>query len=162
DARLLGRIAMTRVLLLDHSQTGTVGGALTGLIHLIRGLDPERYQSTLVLYEKKDLGTMLDGARCRVIALDAGAINRPAPGSRPADTRTGRRAQARRTLFTLRRLLRQKIPRARMLLPVLRQERPDVIHAGNSLQQNIDVILAARWAGIPCVVHEKGLIQYTT
>ena len=152
---------MTHVLLVDHSQTGTVGGALTGLIHLIRGLDPERYRSTLVLYEEKNLGAMLDGARCRVVVLDAAAIHRPMPGRGLGRSRTGRHAQARRTLGALRRLFRQKIPRARMLLPVLRREQPDVIHAGNSLLQNIDVALAARWAGIPCVVHEKGLLHYT-
>jgi glycosyltransferase involved in cell wall biosynthesis len=152
---------MTHVLLVDHSQTGTVGGALTGLIHLMRGLDPHRYRSTLVLYEPKNLGAMLDGAHCRVIALDAGTIHRPAPGRSLGDSRTGRRAQAWRTLGAARRLVQQKIPRARMLLPVLRRERPDVIHAGNSLLQNLDVVLAARWAGIPCVVHEKGLLRYT-
>jgi len=152
---------MTHVLLVDHSQTGTVGGALTGLIHLIRGLDRERYRSTLVLYEEKNLGTMLDGAPCRVVVLDAAAIHRPAPGGGLGRNRTGRRAQHAATLGALRRLFRQKIPRALMLLPVLRRERPDVIHAGNSLLQNIDVALAARWAGIPCVVHEKGLLHYT-
>ena len=152
---------MTHVLLLDHSRTGTVGGALTGLIQLIRGLDPTRYRTTLVLYERKNLGTMLEGTLCNVIALDAAAIHRPAPGRTLGDKRTGRRAQAWRTLGVMRRLLRHKLPQARMLLPVLERERPDVIHAGNSLQQNIDVVLAARWAGIPCVVHEKGLLHYT-
>jgi glycosyltransferase involved in cell wall biosynthesis len=152
---------MTRVLLLDHSRTGTVGGALTGLIHLIRGLDPRRYQSTLVLYEQKNLGNMLDGTPCRVLPIDVARIHRPTPGRGLQDSRTGRRAQAWRTLGVMRRLLRQKLPQARMLLPVLRRERPDLIHAGNSLQQNFDVVLAARWAGIPCIVHEKGLLHYT-
>jgi len=156
-----GRIGMTHVLLLDHSRTGTVGGALTGLVHLIRGLDPQRYRTTLVLYEEKKLGAMLDGTGCRTIALDAAAIHRPAPGRTLGDKRTGRRAQAWRTLGVMRRLLRQKLPQARMLLPLLQRERPDIIHAGNSLQQNLDVVLAARWAGIPVVVHEKGLLHYT-
>jgi glycosyltransferase involved in cell wall biosynthesis len=96
-----------------------------------------------------------------VLTIDAARIHRPRPGVSLGDDRVGRRAQARRTLGSARRLLRQKLPRARMLLPVLRRERPDVIHAGNSLLQNVDVVLAARWAGIPVVVHEKGLLHYT-
>ncbi len=155
---------MTHILLLDHSLTGTVGGALTGLIHLIRGLDPKRYRTTLVLYEQKNLGTMLEGTQCNVISLDVAKIRRPTLatlGRTFGDKGTVRCAQARRTLSVMRRLLRQKLPQARMLLPVLERERPDLIHAGNSLQSNIDVALAARWAGIPCIVHEKGLMHYT-
>jgi len=152
---------MRRVLLVDHSVTGTVGGALTGFLQLIRGLDPARWESTLVLYEQKSLDGALEGTRCRLITLVAAAVAPTAPPRSAADERPWRRSQAWRTAMALRRLVQQKIPRARMLLPVLQRERPDVIHAANSFYHSIDVLLAARWARIPCVVHEKGLVPYT-
>ncbi len=152
---------MMHVLLVDRSQSGIVGGSLTGLIHLMHGLDPQRYRSTLVLYEDKDLGGLLDRRRYPVVTLNGSAPHAAAPGRQTWDDRPGRVAQARRTAAVMRRLVQQTVPRARALLPVLRRERPDVVHAGNCLKSNLDAVLAARWAGIPCVVHEKGFGRYT-
>jgi glycosyltransferase involved in cell wall biosynthesis len=152
---------MIHVLLLDHSQTGTVGGSLTGLIHLIYGLDPGRYRTSLVLYERKDLRGVLDGADCNVITLNGAAPAHPSARRQLGDNRPGPLAQARRTAGTVRRLVSQTLPRARTLYEVLRRERPDLMHVGNGLKSNLDAVIAARWAGVPCVVHEKGLVRYT-
>ena len=52
------------------------------------------------------------------------------------------------------------VPRARTLVPLLRAERPDIVHLGNSIKANLDGVVAARWAHVPVLAHEKGLVGY--
>ena len=91
-----------RILFVEHSETGIVGGSLTGLVHLIRGLDPVHFESTLLLYEPKDLARELDGTGCRIVVLPNGRRQSEAP-ARKADTRTGRVAEMRLGLGAVRR-----------------------------------------------------------
>ena len=147
-----------RVLLVERSETGLVGGSLTGLLHLMRGLDTSRWDPTLLLYEPKNLGDAVDPARVLLLP----GRTPPLPGvRRTIDTRTGMVADMRRAVGALRRFLRQDLPKARRLFPVFQRERPALIHLGNGIKPNIDGILAARWAGIPCIAHEKGMVRYT-
>ena len=44
-----------RILLVERSETGHVGGSLTGLLHLIRGIDRSRFDPSLLVYEPKDV-----------------------------------------------------------------------------------------------------------
>jgi len=147
-----------RVLLVEHSETGHVGGSLTGLLHLIRALDTERWDPSLLLYEPKGLDGLIDPARVIVLPGDPHAIRAVRRGF---DTRTGRLADMRRAVGAVRRFVQQVLPKARVLLPVFREARPDVIHLGNGIKPNLDGVVAARWAGIPCIAHEKGLVRYT-
>jgi glycosyltransferase involved in cell wall biosynthesis len=158
---ILADVVAKRVLLVEHSETGHVGGSLTGLLHLVRGLDRGRYDSTLLLYEPKDLNGALDGTGCRVVVLPLERRGNGATPGRTPDTRSGRAAEMRRAVGAVRRFLQKDLPRARALLPVLRAERPDLIHLGNGIKPNLDGVLAARWAGVPCIAHEKGLVKYT-
>ena len=50
---------MVRVLFVEASSGGVVGGSLTGLYHLIRGLDRTRIAPAMVLYERKAIETEL-------------------------------------------------------------------------------------------------------
>jgi len=152
------RPAGRRVLLVERSETGLVGGSLTGLLHLMRGLDRSRWDPTLLLYEPKSLGDAVEPARVLVLP---GRTARPAGAVRTIDTRTGMMADMRRAVGAVRRFVRQDLPKARRLFPVFARERPDLIHLGNGIKPNIDGILAARWAGIPCIAHEKGMVRYT-
>ena len=149
-----------RILFVEHSETGLVGGSLTGLLHLIRGLDRRAYSSTLLLYEPKDLDGELDETGCRVVVLPHAHSNGKAP-TRTPDTRSGRVAETRRALGAVRRFVRQVLPKARTLLPLLKAERPDLVHLGNGIKPNLDGIVAARLAGVPCLAHEKGFVRYT-
>src|SRR5262249_42636245 len=114
-----------RILFVEHSETGLVGGSLTGLLPLIRGLDRQAYTSTLLLYEPKDLDGELDETGCRVVVLPHAQSNGRAP-TRTPDTRSGRVAETRRALGAVRRFVRQVLPKARTLLPLLKAERPDL------------------------------------
>jgi glycosyltransferase involved in cell wall biosynthesis len=149
-----------RILFVEHSETGIVGGSLTGLVHLIRGLDPKHFESTLLLYEPKDLKGELEGTGCRIVVLPNGHRQTEAP-ARKADTRTGRAAEMRRGLGAVRRFLTRDLPRARKLLPVIKAERPDLVHLGNGIKPNLDGIVASRLARVACVAHEKGFVRYT-
>jgi glycosyltransferase involved in cell wall biosynthesis len=156
----LGLCVTKRILFIEHSETGIVGGSLTGLVHLIRGLDPHHFESTLLLYEPKDLKGELDGTGCRILVLPNGHRQTEAP-ARKADSRTGRVAEMRRGLGAVRRFVTRELPRARKLLPVIKAERPDLIHLGNGIKPNLDGIVASRLARVACVAHEKGFVRYT-
>jgi glycosyltransferase involved in cell wall biosynthesis len=150
-----------RVLLVEHSETGHVGGSLTGLLHLVRGLDRARYDATLLLYEPKELNGALDGTGCRVVVVPGVAGKNGGAPTRTPDTRAGRAAEMRRAVGAVRRFVQKDLPRARALLPILRAERPHLVHLGNGIKPNLDGVIAARWAGVPCIAHEKGLVKYT-
>src|SRR5207249_4242950 len=149
-----------RILLVEHSETGLVGGSLTGLLHLVRALDRSAYTSTLLLYEQKPLDGALAGTGCRVLVLPASGLGRRVPVRGTLDDRAGRLVQLRRQAGAIRRFVQQVVPRARALVPLLRAERPDIVHLGNSIKANLDGVVAARWAHVPVLAHEKGLVGY--
>ena len=150
-----------RILLVEHSETGLVGGSLTGLLHLVRGLDRAAYAPTLLLYEQKALDGALAGTDCRVMVLPAEQLGVRRPARRTLDNRAGRLVRLRRHAGVVRRFVQHVMPRARALLPVLRAERPDIVHLGNSIKANLDGVVAARWARVPVLAHEKALVRYT-
>src|SRR5216117_1269200 len=47
------RTRMTGVLFVEASSGGVLGGSLTGLYHLIRGMDRDRFRMGMALYEHK-------------------------------------------------------------------------------------------------------------
>src|SRR5205807_1956840 len=138
-----------RILLVEHSETGLVGGSLTGLLHLVRGLDRTAYAPTLLLYEQKALDGALAGTDCRAMVLPAAQLGARRPARRTLDNRAGRLVRLRRHAGVVRRFVQHVMPRARALLPVLRAERPDIVHLGNSIKANLDGVVAARWARVP-------------
>lgn len=150
-----------RILLVERSETGHVGGSLTGLLHLIRGIDQSRFDPALLVYEPKDVAATLAGTGCEVIVLSgvpklAGAV----PNRKP-DRRAGTWAQMRRSVGALRHFVQHALPRARLLEGAFRNARPDLVHLGNGIKPNVDGVVAARRLGIPCIAHEKGLVRYT-
>ena len=57
---------MTTVLFVEASSGGVLGGSLTGLYHLIRGMDRERFRIGMALYEHKVIETELAQLRIPV------------------------------------------------------------------------------------------------
>src|SRR5438094_9036126 len=108
-----------RILLVEHSETGLVGGSLTGLLHLVRGLDPRAYASTLLLYEQKPLDGALAGTGCRVLVLPASGLGRRVSVRRTVDDRAGPPVRLRREAGAERRRLHELAPRARAVVPLL-------------------------------------------
>ncbi|MFI5396479.1 MAG: glycosyltransferase family 4 protein [Candidatus Binatia bacterium] len=155
---------MIRVLFVEASSGGVVGGSLTGLYHLIRGLDRTRFQPAMVLYEPKEieadlraLGVPVHRTRRRRIPKEHALLKYE--GYRRAKASSGIRP-----LFSMgRHALRLVVegPAAWRLVSVIRREQPDVVHLGNGVRANFDGILACWLTRTPCVCHVKGFEKYS-
>lgn len=155
---------MMRILFVEASSGGVVGGSLTGLVHLIRGLDPVRFRAVLVLNEEKaiekelqELGVPVHHVRRRRLA-GGDALLGPATYGRLT-----RSAPMRRGMHLVRQAVRlccEELPSARALVRLIRRERPDVVHLGNGVRANFDGILACRATRTPVVCHVKGFEKY--
>lgn len=155
---------MTSVLFIEASSGGVLGGSLTGLYHLIRGMDRHRFRIGMALYERKvlepelaQLGVAVHHvARRRLPKQHAllefnGYHRAKAAGAVRAGLGAGRQAA---------RLLAEELPAALALARVIRRQQADVIHLGNGLRANFDGILAGVMTRRPIVCHVKGFEKY--
>lgn len=136
-------MAAKRILFVEASVGGVLGGSLTGILHLIRRLDRQRFAPELVLYERKS--AEIAGFPVHVLP--------PLPIP-PLD---GDRSRIGRAVLRVRELAGVILPRARALARVFRQVRPDLVYLANGITTNLDGLLAAAWCGLPVLCHEKGL-----
>lgn len=156
---------MTRLLFVEASTGGVVGGSLSGLYHLIRGMDRQRFQIGMALYEQKSiendllsLGVAVHHIRRArlpkehaLLQLD-GYERAKAIGPIRSGLRLGRQAA---------RLLAEELPAATALTRLLRREKPHVVHLGNGLRANFDGLLACVVTRTPVICHVKGFEKYT-
>src|SRR5512135_1637278 len=156
---------MVRVLFVEASSGGVVGGSLTGLYHLIRGLDRQRFAPAMVLYEDKEIETEL-----HVLGVPVHHVSRRRLPKQHAllDYEGYHRAKslgAVRSVLTLGRqtlrVLVEELPAALRLARVIRQASADVVHLGNGVRANFDGILACWMTRTPCVCHVKGFEKYS-
>ena len=130
-----------RVLLVETSNDGTVGGSHQALYDLARLLDPQRYVPVVLFYQTNPFVERLRAEGVRVLTWDA-----------EWHQEHGRKAR----WFTPRRLLMLGQAVARRLA-LLHRERIDLMHANNSPSYSYyDWLPAARMAGVPCVAHLRG------
>jgi hypothetical protein len=155
-----------RILFVEGSSGGVVGGSLTGLYHLIRGLDRARFVSCMALYEPKTIE-----AELRDIGVTVHRVSRRRLPKQHALLQVDGYQRAKqmrlvdRTLRAARQSLRfalEELPAALALARIVRREQSDVIHLGNGLRANFDGLIAARLTGRPVVCHVKGFEKYTT
>jgi glycosyltransferase involved in cell wall biosynthesis len=155
---------MTRVLFVEASTGGVVGGSLSGLYHLIRGMDRERFDVAMALYEPKRIESDLVALGVPVHHIRRARLPKEhallrlngyqrAKGIDPvrASLRMGRQAA---------RLLAEEVPAAAALGQVIRRTRPHVVHLGNGLRANFDAFLACWMTRTPVVCHVKGFEKY--
>ena len=131
-----------RILFVEASTGGVVGGSLTGILQLIARLDPARWAPALALYEAKPIAS--NGVPVHVLP----PLPRPTPAA-------GRGALGRAWLRG-RYVFGVVGGRARVLGALFRRERPDLVYLANGFRANLDGVIAARLCGIPVVCHEKG------
>lgn len=162
DADRLSRT--TAVLIVEASSGGVLGGSLTGLYHLMRGIDRRRFRLATVLYEAKPIEAELAQldvpvhhvARRRLpkqhglLEID-GYQRAKRIGVIRHLLRGGRQAA---------RLLAEELPAALALARIIRRERADVVHLGNGVRANFDGILAGLLTGVPLICHVKGFEKY--
>lgn len=156
---------MTTLLFVEASTGGVLGGSLTGLYHLIRGMDRKRFRIGMALYEHK----VIEGDLAQLAIPVHHVARRRLPKQHPLLELDGYRAaksvgSVRAGLRAARqsaRLLVEELPAALALARVVRRERPDVIHLGNGLRANFDGVLAGALTRTPIVCHVKGFEKYS-
>jgi glycosyltransferase involved in cell wall biosynthesis len=134
-----------RILFVEASLGGVVGGSLTGILHLISRLDRRRYAPSLALWEPKDIAHLLAAWGVPLHTLPPPPMPKPARGNRLS-----------RALVRVGDLLRVVVPRARALVPLLRREQPALVYLANGLTSQLDGVIAAAISGFPMLCHEKG------
>jgi glycosyltransferase involved in cell wall biosynthesis len=156
---------MIRVLYVEASSGGVVGGSLTGLYHLIRGLDRRRFVPAMVLYEPKTIEAELAEIDVPVFYTR----RRRLPKEHALQRYDGyHRARKHRGVHSGMRMLRgvlrvavEELPSALRLARIIRRFQADVVHLGNGIRATFDGILACLLTGTPCVCHVKGFEKYS-
>jgi len=158
-----GRGAKKRVLFVEASSGGIIGGSLTGLLHQIGGMD-QTWSIALALYEPKGIEEELRRAGIRVYRVLRWRIPKKHPLQQRASYRAARKIAPLRAGLSWTRLvartLAEELPAALALARVIRAEQPSVVHLGNGVRANFDGILACWLTRTPCVCHVKGFEKY--
>jgi len=153
-----------RVLFVEASAGGVVGGSLTGLYHLIRGLQGGEWTASIVLYERKAIESELKGLGVPVCHLRRRRLPKRhlllGYGAYQRARRVGLVSSALRAGRQTGRLLIEELPAAAHLRRIIRSQRPAVVHLGNGLRANFDGILACLATRTPVVCHVKGFEKY--
>jgi glycosyltransferase involved in cell wall biosynthesis len=157
---------MIRVLVVEASSGGVVGGSLTGLYHMIRGLDRSRFEPAMVLYEPKAIETDLQALGVPVYHVYRRRVPKAHPLLQYDSYHRAKTLGRVRALFGVGRhvlrLAAEELPAAVHLASVIRRERPDVVHLGNGVRANFDGVSACWLTRTPCVCHVKGFEKYST
>lgn len=155
----------TRVLVIEASSGGVVGGSLTGLYHMVRGFDRERYKFAMALYERKTIEQDLASLGVPVFYLSRRRLPKEHGLQALRSYHSVRRlsflrAGMHQTRVTVATLL-EDVPAAARCVRVLRALRPDLVHVGNGLRANFDALLACWLLKIPALCHVKGFEKYS-
>ena len=139
-------MAPHRILFVEASVGGVLGGSLTGILQLIDRLDRTRFAPSLLLYQEKEVIPQLVAADVPVAVLP------PQPAWLP----DGNRGRVGRAWLRVREIASVVLPRSRAVLAHLERERPDLVYLANGVTPNLDALVAAARADLPVLVHEKG------
>lgn len=145
-----------KVLYLEQNTDGTVGGSYYALLELLRRLDRSRFEPLVVFYDENLLiaDFRATGADVRVLKPE-----------RPFRFRDHFRGLPQWVIKALLPLQRTVNLFATLLLPalrwrrLLRAERVDLVHINNSVATSHGLMLAAQLTGVPCLVHQRGLLE---
>lgn len=141
----------TRVLYVENNTDGTIGGSHHCLLQLVANLDRARFEPTVVFYDDHVLvdrfravaDTVVEPKDQPVLWGTSGPLRHPAAVLRRA-VNLGR--------------VSGKVARQ---VRLLRSRGIRLLHLNNSITRQHDWMVAARLAGVPCIVHERGLPRYT-
>jgi glycosyltransferase involved in cell wall biosynthesis len=157
---------MIRVLVVEASSGGVVGGSLTGLYHMIRGLDRSRFEPAMVLYEPKAIEADLQALGVPVHHVHRRRIPKGHALLQYGGYHRAKAFSGMRSLLGLGRhalrLVGEEFPAAVRLAAVIHRERPNLVHLGNGVRANFDGVLACWLTRTPCVCHVKGFEKYST
>ncbi|HYD48224.1 MAG TPA: glycosyltransferase family 4 protein [Terriglobales bacterium] len=156
---------MIRVLFIEASSGGVVGGSLTGLYHQIRGLDRSRFAPAIVLYEAKTIESDLRVLEVPVYHVDRRRLPKEHALLGYEGYRKAKKTRAFRAALSAGRqalrLLTEELPAALRLAQIIRTTKTDVVHLGNGVRANFDGILACMLTRTPMLCHVKGFEKYS-
>lgn len=133
-----------RVLYVEGNVDGTVGGSYFSLLYLVSGLDRASFEPVVVFAAPTPLAPQFEAAGVRTMILPlAAAVRLEGPIGRLAAK------AANLTLGFLVEPIR--------LAGFLRQQHVSLVHLNNSITRNHPWMLAALFARIPCITHERGI-----
>jgi glycosyltransferase involved in cell wall biosynthesis len=143
-----------------------VGGSITGLYELVRGLDQSRYEPIVLFYGPNPYRERFQELGVRVLVLSEEPPTVRSPGSQRdvaahLDRYSSGLAKAYRLARRARVVAQRDWPLARRIAPIIRQEAVDLVHHNNCLSTNYPSIMAAHWAGIPQVCHVRRLDKFS-
>jgi len=160
--RVLGSSAKKRILYVDSAPT--LGGSVISLLELLKHLDRSRYEPTVLFYARHANADDFAALGIDVIVWDvyASSDHRPEWAVRARGSTVGqwlRRsrwgASAYHTIGLALLLVRRVWPRARALRHIIEQRKIDLLHTNIRVGHDREGIIAAQWAGIPCVCHVR-------
>lgn len=153
------------VVFVEASSGSVVGGSLTGMLELLRGIDRTRITPSVVLYERKPCIESLEADGIPVAVFASKRIPKQhGLQDKAAYARAKRVGLVSGTLGLLRStgtFLFETLPAAFRLRRLFRAARPDLVYVCNGFRGNADAIVAARLLGVPCVVHAKGFDKFS-
>ena len=137
-----------RILFLEHSTDGTIGGSHLCLLGICHNLNPNKFQAVVVFFESNPLidDFRTTGAEVHILKL---AANWVPPKFIPNFV-------ARVLSFSVN-LARVLLVRTAAWSLLLRRLKIDIVHINNACGYDHDLMLAARLTRKPCLVHERGI-----
>ena len=145
----------TRVLYCESNTDGTVGGSHYCLLHLVENLDRSDFAPTVVFYQEHALV-----ARFRA-AAETLILTRRNPLQWGISSNGTPRSSVIQMAVIVRRAA-NFLKAARTVLDnvmFLRRRGIGLVHLNNSITGHHEWMVAAAMAGVPCVVHERGLSE---
>ncbi len=129
------------------------GGSITGLLDLVRGLDPSTDRAVVSFRTPNAFLDEFRAAGAEVVVLDPPDVLAPPVGLPvgPLEWRDVLRSIRREA----RRVLKRDVPRALRIRRLIRDHDVAIVHTNNDVRANRDAILAAWLTRRPLVVHVR-------
>lgn len=146
-----------RILYCESNTDGTVGGSFFSLLYLVEGIDKAYFDPVVIFHSDNSLVPTY-----RKSGIDTRIQRKPTPyGFAQRISKYGLAGNVLgKTLSPIQKMLNF----SRFLInPVfrkyyyLKKNKIDIVHLNNSIIRNNDWMIAAFWARIPCITHERGI-----
>lgn len=145
QAGIISKMATSaqRILYVEGNVDGTIGGSYYSLLYLVSGLDRGRYQPIVVFARDHALI-----ARYKAVGAQVMLLAPPRPMALPGPLSLLSKAVN---------FYRSLIAEPLRLATLLQREKIALVHLNNSIIRNHPWMVAACFARVPCITHERGI-----
>ncbi|MET0027698.1 MAG: glycosyltransferase family 4 protein [Candidatus Thiodiazotropha sp.] len=140
-----------KIVFLEHCTDNTVGGSHYCLLEICRTLDKDRFDATIVFYQKNDLHNEFE-ATGHKIRIEQPFEPVELPGFVPN--------LIRKVVRPPMNYLKMLVWRAMQWRTLLKQEGADILHLNNTFSTDHDAVIAAKLLGIKVVSHVRGIEKH--